>query len=428
MHVLLQMYSPPRAVAGRDTDVVRCTSSPVSGLVPADDEFFHGELECTGAYRVLVLHDVPDRCRPQLHLLQQPACFLGAAWLAGPESTLIAGHSFRVADGAPVFSPPRVCVHHQSLSQSGNETAIGGRVLDPEAGLLATLDLRLGEFLEGHRESWWLSWLGPLEGGGDEGSALLLMAQQLWTEFGAGREGDLAAQGAGALGHFFGSAAGLLSLIVLTPIYAWYLLFELERIHSVVRRYVPAPEKERVARIAQSIGTVLTAFFRGRLTVCALKGVLLSLGLLVVGAPYAVFLGMTSGFASLAPFVGSLAGYAFSFLVALLEPGADLGLTFLFVSAVFGLAEVVEGYVLMPRILGDSLGLHPLFVFVAIFIGGATLGMFGFLLALPLAASGLILFRELVLPALEQFAAGSEAGVGEEQPAEPGGGETPSGS
>ncbi len=305
---------------------------------------------------------------------------------------------------------------------------LAARVLDPEAGLLATLDLRLGEFLEGHRESWWLAWLGPLEGSGDEGSALLLMAQQLWTEFGAGREGDLAAQGAGALGHFFGSAAGLLSLIVLTPIYAWYLLFELERIHSVVRRYVPAPEKERVARIARSIGTVLTAFFRGRLTVCALKGVLLSLGLLVVGAPYAVFLGMTSGFASLAPFVGSLAGYAFSFLVALLEPGADLGLTFLFVSAVFGLAEVVEGYVLMPRILGDSLGLHPLFVFVAIFIGGATLGMFGFLLALPLAASGLILFRELVLPALEQFAAGSEAGAVEEQRAESGGGETPSGS
>lgn len=283
---------------------------------------------------------------------------------------------------------------------------LAARVLDPNAGLLATLDLRLGEFLEGHRDSWWLAWLGAGESGDGEGSALMLMAQQLWAEFGTGREGDLAATGAGALGHFFGSAAGLLSLIVLTPIYAWYLLFELERIHAVVRRFVPAPEQERVARIASSIGRVLTAFFRGRLTICALKGVLLSLGLLVVGAPYAVFLGMTSGFASLAPFVGSLAGYLFSFLVALLEPGADLGLTLLFVSAVFGLAEVVEGYVLMPRILGDSLGLHPLFVFVAIFIGGATLGMFGFLLALPLAASALILFRELVLPALEQFAAG----------------------
>jgi predicted PurR-regulated permease PerM len=95
-------------------------------------------------------------------------------------------------------------------------------------------------------------------------------------------------------------------------------------------------------------------------------------------------------------------------LVALTSPGAEFLVTFGLISVVFAIAEVLEGYFLVPRILGDSLGLHPLFVFVAIFIGGATMGMFGFLLAVPLAASGLILVRELVVPAMEQFAAADD--------------------
>ncbi len=288
------------------------------------------------------------------------------------------------------------------------------RVLDPELGLIPTLDARLGSFVETHRSSAWLGWLFDDADGSvrvvglGEGSTLALLAQQLWLEFGAGREGDVAAQGAGVLSHWFGSAVGLVSMLVLLPIYAWYLLFELDRIHAGVRKYVPAPEQERVARIAQRIGGVLTVFFRGRLTVCLIKGVLLTVGLWLVGAPYAVFLGMASGFAALIPFVGAFLGYAFTFLVALTSPGAEFLVTFGLISAVFAIAEVLEGYFLVPRILGDSLGLHPLFVFVAVFIGGATMGMFGFLLALPLAASGLILVRELVVPAMEQFAAADD--------------------
>lgn len=288
------------------------------------------------------------------------------------------------------------------------------RILDPDLGLIPSLDARLGSFIEAHRQDVWLAWLfddvdgTPRVGGLGEGSTLALLAQQLWQEFGAGREGDMAAQGAGILSHWFGSAVGLISMLVLLPIYAWYLLFELERIHAGVRKYVPAPEKERVTRIAQQIGSVLTVFFRGRLTVCLVKGLLLTVGLLLVGAPYAVFLGMASGFAALIPFVGAFLGYAFTFLVALTTPGAELWATFALVSSVFGVVEVVEGYVLVPRILGETLGLHPLFVFVSIFIGGATMGVFGFLLALPLAAAGLILVRELVVPALEQFAATDE--------------------
>jgi predicted PurR-regulated permease PerM len=71
---------------------------------------------------------------------------------------------------------------------------------------------------------------------------------------------------------------------------------------------------------------------------------------------------------------------------------------------IYLLAEVFEGYVLMPKILGDSLGLHPVVVLASLMIGGAALGMFGILLALPLAATVIILTRELVLPALRKTA------------------------
>ena len=70
----------------------------------------------------------------------------------------------------------------------------------------------------------------------------------------------------------------------------------------------------------------------------------------------------------------------------------------------FGVAELIEGYVLLPAILGDSLGLHPVVVLLSVFVGGAALGMFGFLIALPLAAALVIIAREMVLPALADFA------------------------
>ena len=71
---------------------------------------------------------------------------------------------------------------------------------------------------------------------------------------------------------------------------------------------------------------------------------------------------------------------------------------------IFGVAEILEGYVFMPRILGDSLGLHPVAILASVFVGGAALGMFGFLIAVPLTAALLIFIRELVLPALADWA------------------------
>ncbi|MFT7676215.1 MAG: putative PurR-regulated permease PerM [Planctomycetota bacterium] len=333
------------------------------------------------------------------------------------------------------------------LRVDGTSTSQAGPVR-----LIENLDEKFEDFIEGHRESFWLSWMFEDQPAAEEGEPstaespddsdadpaqdpeqdpdqpvdleqaqadpegapepayFVTFLQRLWMEVGddstSGAAGGAAMRGAGSvialLRHLFGGLFGLASLLVLLPIYAWYLLFDLERIHEFVRRYVPVKERERATRIGSEIGGVISSFFRGRLLVCLVKGLLLSLGLWVAGLNYALFLGVLAGFLSLVPIAGALMGFSFAFLVGLLDH--SLVPLLLKTGVVFGAVEAIEGYVLVPKILGDSLGLHPLVVFVAVFVGGAALGMFGLLAALPLTAALVILGRELVLPALAQFA------------------------
>lgn len=201
---------------------------------------------------------------------------------------------------------------------------------------------------------------------------------------------------------FFGGLLAFTSLLVLVPLYTYFLLFELERVHKFVRRYLPRTQRARVSRVAEEVGEVLSNFFRGRMLVCALKGAFITIGLLVCDVPYAFLFGMGSGFLSLIPFVGAMFGFVIALLVAMVDQGALPAL--LKTGIVFGLAEIVEGYVLIPKILGDSLGLHPVVVLFAIMAGGAALGFFGVLIALPLTAAIVILVREFVLPPLARFA------------------------
>lgn len=226
------------------------------------------------------------------------------------------------------------------------------------------------------------------------------------TEERADKAGEVGLAAAGItmafLQRVFGSFLAFLGLMILLPIYTYFLLFELERIHSFVTRYLPQRERARLVKIGTQVGEVLANFFRGRLLVCVAKGLFLTLGLWIAGVDYALLLGMGTGFLSLIPFVGSLIGFVFALLVGMLEH--SLGGALLRVGTVFLAAEGFENYFLIPKILGDSLGLHPVVVIFAIMAGGASLGMFGLLIALPLTASLVILGRELLLPVLADLA------------------------
>lgn len=217
----------------------------------------------------------------------------------------------------------------------------------------------------------------------------------------AGKAGLQAAGGAlSFVRGFFGSILSLATLLFLLPIYTYFLLFELDRIHGFFAKYIPARDRNLVASISQQIGGVLGAFLRGRLLVSLLKGAFIALGLAILGVPYALLLGLAAAFLSLIPVLGPLVAFVLGASLGMLEH-EPLGALWR-AAAVYTLAEVLEGYVLMPKILGESLGMHPVVVLASLMIGGAALGMFGLLLALPLAASAIILTRELVLPALKK--------------------------
>ena len=230
----------------------------------------------------------------------------------------------------------------------------------------------------------------------------------------AGEAGLRAAGGVwSVLRRVFGSLLTFGGYLLLVPIYTWFLLFELERISAFVQRYIPRAERARFVRIGNQIAEMLGNFFRGRMLVCLLKGLVLAVVLMLAGFPYALLVGVVSGFLSLVPFVGPAFGYGLAFLLGLLE--FDVVPCAIRMAIVYSIGELVEGYVLLPKVLGNSMGLHPIVVIASLMVFGAAFGVFGMLLALPLTSAAVIVARELVLPALAEVAegrGGSDPGAG----------------
>jgi predicted PurR-regulated permease PerM len=267
--------------------------------------------------------------------------------------------------------------------------------------LHASLQLRANEFT-GQLREWGLEvedWQVPdLEGARE-------IARKFLDEHGqaAGRTGlSVAGKVLAVLAAFLGGVLSTLGLFFLVPLYTYYFLFVIADVHGSIQRYFPRRERARLVRVFERIGEVISSFFRGRLAVAFGKGLFLAIALTIFGMPYGFLFGMLSGALSIIPFVGALAGFLLALLVGVLDLGV-IGALWR-AALVFGAGEVVEGYVLVPKILGDRLGLHPLVVFFALLAGGAALGMLGLIVALPLTATLVILFQEFVSPALRQFA------------------------
>jgi predicted PurR-regulated permease PerM len=129
---------------------------------------------------------------------------------------------------------------------------------------------------------------------------------------------------------------------------------------------------------------VLGAFLRGQLLVMLALAVIYSLGLSLVGLEFAVAIGVVSGLVSFVPYLGFVFGIGLAGLTVALEPEPLLQLVG--VLATFSIAQLIEGSVLTPKLVGDRIGLHPVIVIFAVAAGGQLFGFFGILLALPAAA------------------------------------------
>ena len=187
----------------------------------------------------------------------------------------------------------------------------------------------------------------------------------------------------GLLTQGIGILNAILNLTLL-PVFVYYLLQEWDRLVAGADDLVPARLRARVRRVATEVDRRLSAFVRGQLTVSAIMAVLYSLGLLLVGIDLAVPVGVLSGVLFVVPYLGTAVGIVLGLILALMKYG--FGVELVYILVVFAVVQLIEGYLLTPRIVGESVGLHPLVVMVALIVGGSLLGIWGMLLAIPITA------------------------------------------
>jgi len=187
--------------------------------------------------------------------------------------------------------------------------------------------------------------------------------------------------------------------ILLVPIYVFFFLLEIDPMIARMRLWIPSGSRPRLEKIALEIHEILSGFFRGRLLVCLIKGFATGLGLYLLGVPYGFLIGIASGFLSLIPYVGVWLALIPALGICWFEHHELLLL--LATAVLFGVMEMVEGFVLIPRFLGEEVGLHPVTVIVTFLIFAQWFGLLGMLLSVPMAAVTKTLLREFVIPVLQ---------------------------
>ncbi len=176
----------------------------------------------------------------------------------------------------------------------------------------------------------------------------------------------------------------VISVIVFMPIVAFFMMAEWPKVTKWVHDLMPRHSEEVIVGLVKQIDEKLSGFVRGQLSVALFLGVAYAVALTIAGLKYGFLIGIMSGFLSVIPMVGSAGGLIVSIAVAWFQMG---DITFVaIIAAIFIGGQVIEGNFLTPKLVGDSVGLHPLWVFFALLAGGSLLGVLGMFLAVPVAA------------------------------------------
>lgn len=194
----------------------------------------------------------------------------------------------------------------------------------------------------------------------------------------------------------FTSTVGVLLALLgylIIPVYLFYLLFDLPRLKTFVESYIPERFRPAYSKKLAEVDAVLSGFVRGQLSVCIILALLYSAGLYVIGIDLAIVIGTLAGVTFIIPYVGTIIGICFSVVMALLKFN-DL-LHPLLCLGWFGFVQLLEGAIITPRIVGTTVGLHPLVAIVALLIGGQIFGILGMLLAVPVTAVLQVFLRSL---------------------------------
>ena len=216
---------------------------------------------------------------------------------------------------------------------------------------------------------------------------------------GSGAVDQVVSQGASWVGSVLGSVwaggqalVGAVSLIVVTPVVAFYILYDWDRMVNRLDDLIPRDHVETVRRLGREIDDAMAGFVRGQGTVCLVLGLFYAVSLSLVGLNFGFLIGSAAGLISFIPFVGSIVGFLLSVGVALLQFWPNW-IWVAVVAGIFGAGQFLEGNILQPRLVGSSVGVHPVWLMFALFAFGALFGFVGLLLAVPVTAAIGVLVR-----------------------------------
>lgn len=193
----------------------------------------------------------------------------------------------------------------------------------------------------------------------------------------------------------------IISLLLITPVVAFYMLRDWDKFVNKVDSLLPQQSKETIQTQAREIDHILASFIRGQLSVCVLLGTFYAVGLYFAGLDLGVLVGFIAGIISFIPYVGTITGFIVSMAIAFAQFSDPIQI--LQVAGVFAVGQFLEGNFLTPKLVGDSVGLHPVWVMFALLAGGVLLGFLGLMIAVPVAAIIGVLLRH----AIENYKASS---------------------
>ena len=175
----------------------------------------------------------------------------------------------------------------------------------------------------------------------------------------------------------------VLLVMILTPIFAFYLLVDLPHLRKVADGLIPAAARPEVLVLARRMNAAVGGFFRGQLVVALIVGTLVSIGLLIIGLPFWLLIGMVAGFFNMIPLVGPYIGGIPALVIALTtkEP-----ITAVWVVLIMVTVQQIDNHFISPLVMQRVVKLHPVLVMLALLLGGTLSGFFGLLVAVPTAA------------------------------------------
>lgn len=184
----------------------------------------------------------------------------------------------------------------------------------------------------------------------------------------------------------------LLSILFIAPVVSFYMLRDWPVMVHKIDSWLPRRNAKTIRHLVRQMDDALSGFVRGQAMVCVVLGAIYAAALTIAGLNFGFFIGFTAGLLSFIPYVGSLIGLATGLIVAWFQYDGEWA-RILIVAGIFGVGQFVEGNFLTPRLVGEKVGLHALWILFALMAGGALLGFTGVMVAVPVAAVTGVLVR-----------------------------------